>query len=41
MEGVEAPTVARPLEVGRIGDVVRRADGVPKVKGELDRKSVV
>jgi CO/xanthine dehydrogenase Mo-binding subunit len=35
MEGVAAPTLPRPLEVGRIGDVVRRADGVPKVKGEF------
>jgi len=35
MECVAAPTVPRPLEVGRIGDVVRRADGVPKVKGEF------
>ena len=33
--GVSAPTLPRPLEVGRIGDVVLRADGVPKVKGEF------
>jgi CO/xanthine dehydrogenase Mo-binding subunit len=32
---VAAPTLPRPLEVGRIGDVVLRADGVPKVKGEF------
>jgi CO/xanthine dehydrogenase Mo-binding subunit len=35
LEGVAAPTLPRPLEVGRIGDVVLRADGVPKVKGEF------
>jgi len=34
-EGVSAPTLPRPLEVGRIGEVVLRADGVPKVKGEF------
>ena len=34
-EGVSAPAVTRPLEVGRVGDVVLRADGVPKVKGEF------
>jgi CO/xanthine dehydrogenase Mo-binding subunit len=28
-------TIAGPLEVGRIGDVVARTDGVPKVKGEF------
>jgi CO/xanthine dehydrogenase Mo-binding subunit len=28
-------TVAQPLQVGRIGDVVRRTDGTPKVKGEF------
>src|SRR3954453_14299661 len=26
---------ARPLEVGRVGDVVPRADGISKVKGEF------
>jgi CO/xanthine dehydrogenase Mo-binding subunit len=30
-----APSLPRPLEVGRIGEVVLRADGVPKVKGEF------
>jgi len=35
MKGVSAPTLPRPLEIGRIGDVVLRADGVPKVKGEF------
>src|SRR5204862_6974890 len=35
MKGVAAPTLPRPLEVGRVGDVVLRADGVPKVKGEF------
>jgi CO/xanthine dehydrogenase Mo-binding subunit len=35
MKGVSAPTLPRPLEVGRIGEVVLRADGVPKVKGEF------
>ena len=35
MEGVAAPTLPRPVEVGRIGDVVLRSDGVPKVKGEF------
>ena len=30
-----APVLPRPLEVGHIGDVVLRADGVPKVKGEF------
>jgi CO/xanthine dehydrogenase Mo-binding subunit len=33
--GVVAPSLPRPLEVGRIGEVVLRADGVPKVKGEF------
>jgi CO/xanthine dehydrogenase Mo-binding subunit len=33
--GVSAPVLPRPLEIGRIGDVVLRADGVPKVKGEF------
>src|SRR5439155_16339276 len=35
LESVPAPTLPRPLEVGRIGEVVLRADGVPKVKGEF------
>jgi CO/xanthine dehydrogenase Mo-binding subunit len=35
LKGVSAPTLPRPLEVGRVGDVVLRADGVPKVKGEF------
>jgi CO/xanthine dehydrogenase Mo-binding subunit len=35
MKAVAAPTLPRPLEVGRVGDVVLRADGVPKVKGEF------
>jgi CO/xanthine dehydrogenase Mo-binding subunit len=35
MKSVSAPTLPRPLEVGRIGEVVLRADGVPKVKGEF------
>jgi CO/xanthine dehydrogenase Mo-binding subunit len=35
MKGVSAPTQPRPLEVGRIGEMVLRADGVPKVKGEF------
>jgi CO/xanthine dehydrogenase Mo-binding subunit len=34
-EAVSAPVLPRPLEIGRIGDVVLRADGVPKVKGEF------
>ena len=33
--GVAAPTLPRPLEAGRVGDVVLRSDGVPKVKGEF------
>src|SRR5581483_3149375 len=32
---VSAPVLPRPLEVGRVGDVVLRGDGVPKVKGEF------
>jgi CO/xanthine dehydrogenase Mo-binding subunit len=35
MKSVSAPTLPRPLEVGRIGEVVLRADGVPKVRGEF------
>jgi len=35
MKSVSAPTLPRPLEVGRIGEVVLRTDGVPKVKGEF------
>jgi len=35
MKSVSAPTLPRPLELGRIGEVVLRTDGVPKVKGEF------